>query len=86
MKGEVEWREEGSRGRGNQRGEGMEMEGGRFERERASKGRGYIWSGKREGTVGGRKGIVAGRLERTEERHRHRGKKARGEGGEASAV
>ncbi len=31
-----------------------------------------VWSGKRGGTVGGRKGIGAGKVERTEERHRLR--------------
>jgi hypothetical protein len=44
-----------------------------------------VWSGKRGGTVRGRKGIGAGRLERKEERHRNRGRKARREGGEATA-
>jgi hypothetical protein len=54
--GEVEWREEGSRGRGHRRGEGIEWKGG---------------------TVGGRKGIGAGRLERMEE-ERHQRRKSKG--------
>ncbi len=85
------------------------MEGGRFERERASKGREYgvekegVYCGTEEmprrwkaredrreasasgekGKRGGRRGISGERLEGREERHRLR--KARGEGGEASA-
>ncbi len=76
IKGEVEWTEEG------------------LERERASKGRGYrverewvLWEGGKasaqEGKRGGRRGIGGERLKGREERHRRR--KTKGEGEEASA-